>query len=221
MDVLRSCLVGAGLYGAVVAGAVQLRARAAGGNRGANGAVRRWPIATLLLALAIGIPTALQFRLPVLLGMLERDGARIAAGEWWRLVTALGVQDGGWGGSLFNLVSLLLVGTVAERWWGSRRWLVIFWVGGIVSEGVALAWQPVGAGNSVANFSLAASVAVGCLANRPPRPILAPAILALGADLGLLLLKDIHGAAALVGAILALAMSRLDAASGKTDTSAS
>lgn len=63
-----------------------------------------------------------------------RDYSRFLAGEWWRLITPLFVQDGGVTGSLFNLVSLFLVGCVAERHWGSQRWLIIFFVGGIRRE---------------------------------------------------------------------------------------
>jgi rhomboid protease GluP len=121
------------------------------------------PYATLLLMLAITVPTTLQFFFPIILQMFERDYARFLAGDWWRILTPLFVQDGGVSGSIFNLVSLLLVGIVAEKIWGSQRWLIIFFAGGILSEMIGFAWQPVGAGNSVANFGLAASIAVFCL----------------------------------------------------------
>jgi hypothetical protein len=61
------------------------------------------------------IPTTPQFFFPAVLDVFERDYSRIAAGDWWRLVTALLVQDGGVGGSLFNLISLALLGRLAEQ----------------------------------------------------------------------------------------------------------
>jgi len=109
-------------------------------------------------------------------------------------------------GSIFNLVSLLLVGSASEQLWGSRRWLIIWFIGGVLSEIIAFAWQPVGAGNSVANFSLAASVAVLCLTRNPLRPARIAALLALGAGVSLLLLNDIHGAAAMLGAVIAIVL---------------
>jgi hypothetical protein len=71
---------------------------------------------------------------------------------------------------------------------------------------IGFVWQPIGAGNSVANFSLAASVAALCLLRRPPMPVQVAALVALGADVLLVLLQDIHGPAALTGAILALVL---------------
>ncbi len=84
--------------------------------------------------------------------------------------------------------------------------IAIFFVGGLVGEVVAFAWQPIGAGNSVGNFSLAASVAVTCLAPQAGRITRVIALLALGADAVLIVHKDIHGAAALAGVILAFTL---------------
>jgi membrane associated rhomboid family serine protease len=202
VKLLLTCLYDVGLYAAYVAGAMHLRARPAESRRD----VGRPPRATVVLMLAIAVVTTLQFFFPAVLVMFERDYSRFAAGEWWRLITALFAQDGGWSGGLVNLVGLVLVGGVAERLWGGRRWLVFFFVGGVISEVIALAWQPIGAGNSVANFSLAAGVVVVCLVSDPSRLVLVTALLALGADAWLLYLKNVHGAAALVGVVLAIAL---------------
>jgi membrane associated rhomboid family serine protease len=158
------------------------------------------------MLLAVAVPTTLQFFFPSVLTLFERDYMRFLAGDWWRLITPLFVQDGGISGSIFNLVSLLLVGSAAEQLWGSRRWLLIWFIGGVLSEIIAFAWQPVGAGNSVANFSLAASVAVLCLTRNSLRPARVAALLALGAGVSLLLLNDIHGAAAMLGAVIAIVL---------------
>lgn len=169
----------------------------------------RVPLATLALALAVAVPAALQLVIPSLLLNFARDRTAILAGEWWRLVTALFFQDGGVPGTIFNLVTLLLVGSVAERVWGSRRMLLIYLAGGLISQLPALAWQPTGAGNSVANFSLAGSIALVCLLDaRRPLPRICAA-LACTAAAGLLLLQDIHGAAFLLGLVLAVLLRRL------------
>ena len=156
--------------------------------------------------MAIALSTTLQFFFPAILSALQRDYVRFVGGEWWRVITPLFVQDGGIAGSIFNLVTLLLVGAVAEYLWGSRRMIGIFFVGGLVSEVVAFAWQPIGAGNSVGNFSLAGSVAIACLTPQAGRITRFVAVLALSADAVLVVLRDIHGAASVAGVILALAL---------------
>jgi membrane associated rhomboid family serine protease len=193
-----------GLYSAYLAGFLYLRIRSA-----SKPVTLRPPWATLLLFLMIAIPTTLQFIFPRLLPLFQRDPTRFMNGEWWRLITPLFFQDGGIGGAISNLVGLLLIGFVAEQLWGRRSMSLIFFLGAIVGELVGLAWQPIGAGNSVANFSLAGSVAVICLLRRPPRPVQIAALVALGADVLLVLLQDSHGPAALAGAVLALVLIRI------------
>jgi membrane associated rhomboid family serine protease len=160
------------------------------------------PVATAGSLLVIGIPSLVQ--LTVAHGLLEslrRDGPAIADGEAWRLVTSLVVQDGGLAGTVANLVLLGVVGTVAERWWGTRRWLVIALAAGIGAQFWGLAVQPVGAGNSVIVFGLASSLAGSALR----RGTLAGRVLALMAVLasaGLVAARDIHGGAAVIGLVL-------------------
>jgi rhomboid protease GluP len=197
-----------GLYFAWKAGATFLEARLKQPYRLLKTSTGTLSVATFAITLAIALPTALQFYFPAILPALQRDYVRFEGGEWWRLITPLFVQDAGLVGSLFNLVCLLLVGGVAEQLWGSGRMLCIFFIGGIAGEIVAYSWQPAGAGNSVGNFSLAASIAVACLAQQPTRAIRVAALLALSADLVLLVMRDIHGAAAVTGALLALALRR-------------
>jgi rhomboid protease GluP len=169
----------------------------------------RVPLATLLLLACVAVPTTLQFRFPAILSTLQRDYARFASGEWWRVITPLFVQDGGVAGSVFNLVSLLLIGAVTERLRGSRQTIAIFLIGGVLSEIVAFGWQPVGAGNSVGNFSLAASISVACLVPQASKVSRAFALLSLVSAAVLVAVKDIHGAAAVAGAILALVLNHL------------
>jgi membrane associated rhomboid family serine protease len=188
------CLV-VGLYWALLAGRLFIMDRAGQPARGPVSPLYRFPLATALLALAISVPTTLQFFFPIVLSALRRDYARFLAGDWWRLITPLFVQDTGLAGACFNIVTLLLVGATAEKLWGARRKLVIFFVGALVGEVVGFAWQPIGAGNSVGNSSLAASMASVCLLSSASRKTQFCALRALSADALLLVLKDIHGAA--------------------------
>ena len=191
-----------GLYSAYLAGFLYLQPRT-------TQRPSAFPRTTLFLLLIIAIPTTLQFFIPSLLPLFERDTTRFLRGEWWRLITPIFFQDGGISGAIFNLVSLALVGFVAEHYWDSRNMLIIFFAGGIVAELVGLAWQPIGAGNSGANFGLAGSLAAICLLHRPPRVVQVAALLALGADVILVLLQNVHGPAALIVAIIALALSQV------------
>ena len=200
MGYLLSALYVLGLYSAYLAGSLYLRTKSA---------TFRLPWATLVLLLVVGVPTTLQFFFPVLLPLLQRDTSQILQGEWWRIVTALFAQDGGVAGAVFNVVSLLLVGAVAEQFWDSRQIFALFFVGGILAQVIAFAWQPIGAGNSVANFNLAAGIAVSCILRRPPRPIQFLALLPFVIYLVLIALRDIHGPAGMIGAVLALIFSRM------------
>jgi rhomboid protease GluP len=175
-------------------------------QRGRSG--RRIPIATIAAAVVVGVPTVLQLTLvPALLDNLERDRASIAGGEAWRLLTSLVVQDGGWAGSIFNLVTLVVVGAVAERVWGAVRWTAIALVAGVAGQLWGLMVQPVGAGNSVAVFGLAAAVSVAAL-RHGDRGTRVAAALALLVGAVLLLTGDIHGGAATAGALTGWAMDR-------------
>ncbi|MFT3925083.1 MAG: rhomboid family intramembrane serine protease [Myxococcales bacterium] len=161
-----------------------------------------WPRCTFVGLLLIGLPTLLQFTgLPELLPWLERNGDAVARGELWRLLSAALVQDGGPPGALFNLSALLLVGSVAERWLSAGRWLSVALTGSLVGNLAGLLWQPVGAGNSALVFGLAGSLGTLCLRAR----VAGSAWLALSfaAALALLLDRDLHGAAACAGALVA------------------
>jgi membrane associated rhomboid family serine protease len=199
MDALLPILYTLGVYSAYIAGFLFLRARSI---------AARPPRVSLLLWLLVAIPSTLQFFFPAMLALFQRDGARFMRGDWWRLVTSLVVQDGGIAGAIANLVALALIGALAEQFWNSKQLLLLFFAGGIAGQLAGFAWQPIGAGNSVANFGLAASIAIASLVRQPPRPVLFAALLALGADSVLLVLRDIHGAAALAGAIVAVLLLR-------------
>ena len=160
----------------------------------------------MALTLSIAVPSTLQFAFLWVATAFRRDASIILSGEWWRIFTALFVQDGDVGGSVFNILSLLLLGVVMETLGGPIRLLLLFFIGGIGSELIALVWQPVGAGNSVGNFSVAAGVAIACLGRTSSFPAKVGSCLIFAVGLVLLLVHDIHGAAVGIGTLVSLGM---------------
>lgn len=193
------------LCGAVVTGRGSLRHPAA-----------RFPVATMVSVVAVGVPSAVQLLLvPSLLSMWERDWSRILDGQWWRLLTSLVVQDGGWPGTVLNLVSLAVVGFFAERTWGRTAFVVIALVAGVGAQFWGAVVQPVGAGNSVAVFGLAASSAVANVRSRS-LPVRAASVVTLLGGVALLVLGDLHGGAFVLGAVCAAVLVALRRGRGRT-----
>jgi membrane associated rhomboid family serine protease len=182
----------------------------------------RWPWATTIAMIIVGLPTLAQFTVaPSLLESLERNWTLIARGQVWRLITSLVVQDGGPAGAIFNLVALAVIGFAAEQVWGAVRWAVIAPGGALGAELWGKIVQPVGAGNSVAVFSLAASLAVEAMLRGVGLQRFLGVMSLAGAAV-LLIIGDIHGAAATIGAILgALLASGVASAQYSPETSRS
>ncbi|HEX4214140.1 MAG TPA: rhomboid family intramembrane serine protease [Candidatus Dormibacteraeota bacterium] len=202
---MTSLLLGATLYAAFASGMLLVRQ---GGGRQVR------PLVTAATLVVTGSVSVLQFVIPWLLPLLRRDPQLLLHGQWWRLATPLVVQDGGWPGTVFNLLSLLLVGIAAERVLGRRRWLVLYLGTGLAAEVIAYAWIHQGfAGNSIANFGLAAGLSVQALF-RGRGPVRATGGVAALAGLILLVTGNLHGAAFLVGCVLALGMTVLGGAPG-------
>ena len=175
-----------------------------------SGRPRRLPWATMVALLVVGLPTLAQFTVaPWLLADLERDWGLILRGQIWRLFTSLVVQDGGVPGALFNLAALAVIGWAAEEVWGPGRWTVIALSTGLWAQLWGKFVQPVGGGNSVAVFGLAASLAVLAV-QRGVRIQRLLGLISLLVVAALLVLKDIHGGAATFGAVLAFFLARTD-----------
>ncbi|HXZ73233.1 MAG TPA: rhomboid family intramembrane serine protease [Streptosporangiaceae bacterium] len=167
-------------------------------------ALRRPPVAAVALWLIVAIPSLLQFAFPGLLHALERDPDQIRQhGQWWRLVTSAVVQDGGVAGTVFNLVILAIVSVVAIQAWGSLRGLIIF-AAGVVGFDLAttFAWPSVGAGNSAATFTLAASVAGLAVVKVRERTVVVLGAVTAGCGIILLALRDAHGSAVVGGLVI-------------------
>jgi rhomboid protease GluP len=164
------------------------------------------PIATLSILLVTGILTGLQFAFPQVLPALMRTPAAITDREWWRFVTPLFVHADGWKQIAFVFPAVLIVGTLAERLFGSGQVLLLYFVSGFVGEIAGLAWEPYGAGASVAGAGLLGALAFWMLAkNRTPPAMFGASLILLGAAV-LTGIKDLHGPPILAGAALAAAM---------------
>ena len=161
------------------------------------------PKTTLVVALVTVLVTGLDLVHPQIGRALQRTPAAIDAHEWWRFITPILINPEGWRQITFNLVSLILIGAIVERQWGGRLWLAFYVIGGVAGEAVGLAWQPIGAGSSVAVCGLLGSLVVSlvlCVRTGPARFggifILTGALLLIG-------LRDLHGPPVLAGASVA------------------
>lgn len=173
-------------------------------ERSADGPVRRATVAGVVLWCAVAIPSVLQFLFPVLLELGRRDGAAIAGGEWWRFVTSMLVQDGGWFGALFNLVTLAVTLLLVPAVFSGATTVVLFLVGGAVSDLLVLVLLgESGAGNSLATmFLVAAAAAVAWGRRRRERAVRWPALGLVAVTVLLLVLLDEHGIATALGLVV-------------------
>jgi membrane associated rhomboid family serine protease len=136
---------------------------------------QRFPVVTAVVFAVTATVSVLGLASPGLLAALERAPAGLH-GDWWRSFTALFVQDGGAAGTLSNLLFLLVMGALAEQFLERWQWLVCYFGAGLAGELAGYAWQPRGAGNSVAVCGLAGVLVVALLAGSPV-PRLAPMVL--------------------------------------------
>ena len=166
----------------------------------------RVPLATLFMLALVGAVFSAQLAFPELLPLLTREGSLIRRGELWRGVTALFAQDGGVAGAIFNMTILLALGVVADQLLGTRRWLLIYLGAGVITEFLALVWQPHGAGNSIAVFGLAGALAVIGVGRRMAVVQILSSLAAIAAGLGLLIQRDIHGIGFWIGAAICLGL---------------
>ena len=136
--------------------------------------LRRPPVATAVVFVVTASTSVLGLAYPGMLAAWQRTPQGLH-GDWWRSFTALFVQDGGVAGTVSNLGFLLVLGALAEQVLGRRQWLACYLAAGLVGELVGYAWQPQGAGNSVAICGLAGALTVALLAEAPV-PRLAPVV---------------------------------------------
>lgn len=160
------------------------------------------PIATVSIFLITGVTTGLQFVFPQIIPMLERTPTAMENHEWWRLFTPLLVQSDGWRQIAFNFPAILLLGIAIERIFGSRQVVLLYIVCGFVGEIAGFAWQPFGAGSSIAAAGLLGALALWLLMKRSIQGKVGGVVILAGAGV-LTFIKDIHGPPIVAGAFLA------------------
>ncbi len=174
------------------------------GDRSA-GIPSRIPPATAAIVSIVVFTVAIQELRPDWLAMAGRDPARFAAGEWWRPITALFAYDDGPVQKLGIVFGALALGLLAERKFGAVEWLLVAFVSGLAGQIVALWWQPVGAGSSVAIAGLLGATAAWLAWPTTPVPWFArigPGVIGILAVV-LIVQRDIHGPPIVMGAALA------------------
>ncbi|MGT2911455.1 rhomboid family intramembrane serine protease [Streptococcus cameli] len=96
-------------------------------------------------------------------GGLFGRAVQVDSGQLWRLVTPIFVHIG-WDHAVMNILSIYIVGQFAENIWGSKRFLFLYLLSGVMGNIFTLFFTPdvVAAGASTALFgSFAAIVIVG------------------------------------------------------------
>jgi rhomboid protease GluP len=165
---------------------------------------RNIPVVTICVLAVTAVVNALQVVSPRVLPALERAPGKLAAGQWWRLITPLFVHNRWWE-VLFNFSAIALVGTFIERFFGGRNWLLLYFPAGIVGEVAGTFWKPVGAGNSVAGCGLLGALAAW-LIWRQTAPGRFGGIFLLAGAAALTFFRDIHGPPIFVGAAIGATM---------------
>lgn len=183
-----------------------------------RGRTRRAPVLAVVAVIVVGIPSLLQFAVPVVGRALERDPvATLTQGEWWRPLTALLAQDGGPVAAVFNLIVVAGVVFVAEQAWGRVRTLIAFLGTSVVINVVALAWGTRGGGSSFAVDGLMVALTVRTALTRPAAAVRAIAAVMAAIGVVLALLGDAHGLAMLVGVVIGAAAAATDRIAGSSD----
>ena len=163
------------------------------------------------LWLLVAIPSVVQFRFPALLTSLRRDPELVRHhGQVWRVLTSVLVQDGGWPGTIFNLIVLAVVAVFAAQVWGPLLTPVVFLLSHLVFGICAVFLSPdVGAGNSGATLGLAAATVAAAPLLRSEKALWVRAFGVLVAGAVLVARQDAHGLAVLggllIGAVFVLA----------------
>jgi hypothetical protein len=156
-----------------------------------------WPVGVVFGVTALlGIA---QLIFPSVLTALERNSDKLRDGEIWRIFTPLFVQDGGGAGLVFNLAAMALLSVPFVLLFGNRRWLLLYFGTGLLTEIVAYTLIDQGsAGNSIANCGVAAGLAFISLISIDLKAKSAGLVASI-AGLALLGMGNLHGAAFLIG----------------------
>lgn len=138
---------------------------------------------------------------------VRRDPEALVHGQVWRLISPVLVQPDSWFSVITLGLTAAVVGTFAERTFGTWRVVVLLVAGALAGHGIGELWQPYSGGVSVAFCGPIGAVAVYVLVARIRRYRVA-AVMLLGGAVVLCVFTDIHGPALLVGAVVGFFLCR-------------
>ena len=148
-----------------------------------------------------------QLLRPALLAEGMRDAAAVRAGQWWRLATAIVLQDG-WIGAVVNLVTLALTVGLAGEVLAPRRGVLVFLFGGIGANLLTVVtFGQSGAGSSMATMLLLA-VAVLVVLRDPSWREAGLVVVLVVLVVVLLVRRDQHGLALALGLVAGAVLRR-------------
>ncbi|MEU8973356.1 hypothetical protein AB0D11_29545 [Streptomyces monashensis] len=169
--------------------------------------VRRRPVpyaAVAVTAVAVG---AVVLQLCWSGAMDALDGDPRQSG-WWRVVTAVFMQNGGVSGAVWNIITLAVIAALAQWFWGSPLMLALFAAGILLPAHVDVLFGETArsadprdfAGSSGATYFLAATLAAGLALTAPAAKERALAVCAPVAGLAMWLAQENgHGLVACYG----------------------
>ena len=131
---------------------------------------------------------------------VRRDPEALMDGQVWRLISPVLVQPDSWFSVIPLGLTAVVVGTFAERTFGTWRVVVLLVAGALAGHGIGEWWQPYSGGVSVAFCRPIGAAAVYVLVARVRRHRVA-AVMLLGGAVVLCVFTDIHGPALLAGAV--------------------
>ena len=159
-----------------------------------------------VLWLAVALPSLLQIPYPRLYEAWHRSASGVLDDhQWWRVATAVVVQDGGVAGTVSNLVLLAVALLVCVPLWGQWASVVTFALVGVgLNVAAVLAGAEDGAGNSAATLALLSTLPMLTWAVLPDqrRRAMAGAVITGAAAITLIMDNDGHGIAVLLGLLL-------------------
>jgi membrane associated rhomboid family serine protease len=168
------------------------------------------PIATIVVLACWAICTALyHLGATGLFLAVRRDPDALMSGQVWRLVSPVLVQPDPLPSAIGLAVVAVLVGVVAERTFGTPRFLVLLVAGALAGHGIGEWWQPYSGGMSVAFCGPLGALAWYVVAARIRR-YLVPAVVVLVGAVVLSVIADIHGPAILAGVVVGFFLCRAD-----------
>ncbi len=162
----------------------------------------RVPISAIALLALVAVPSVVQLVWAPVFGWLRNDPQLVVSHhQYWRLLTAVVVQDSGAVGTVFNLATLGVVAVLAAWFWGGAATIGFFFGLGALLSGISAVYGATSAGSSGATFGLAATV-IGYALVRGPRSSRLVSMWPLAFGGLIWAFGNFHGMAIVVGAAL-------------------